>query len=143
MALVGAPNAGKSSLFNLLLNSNRAIVNAAPGTTRDLLTERVDIAGLCIELVDTAGLRETDDEVEREGVSRTEGSLRVADLAVVVIDRSRPLSEDDRRALSSTSRQSRLVVANKIDLAGGVAGRCGGSGAWCRSPFAAARGSRR
>ncbi len=116
VALVGAPNAGKSSLFNLLLNSNRAIVNAAPGTTRDLLTERVDIAGLCIELVDTAGLRDSEDEVEREGVLRTEGSLRVADLAVVVIDRSRPLSADDRRALSSTSTQPRLVVANKIDL---------------------------
>jgi tRNA modification GTPase len=116
VALVGAPNAGKSSLFNLLLNSNRAIVNAAPGTTRDLLTERVDIAGLSIELVDTAGLRDTEDEVEREGVLRTEGSLRVADVAVVVIDRSRPLSADDRRALSSTSTQARLVVANKIDL---------------------------
>jgi len=116
VALVGAPNAGKSSLFNRLLNGNRAIVHAAPGTTRDLLTERVDIAGLCIELVDTAGLRETDDEVEREGVARTEGSLRVADLAVVVIDRSRPLSEDDRRALSSTAGQSRVIVANKIDL---------------------------
>jgi len=116
VALVGAPNAGKSSLFNLLLNGNRAIVHAAPGTTRDLLTERVDIAGLCIELVDTAGLRETDDEVEREGVARTEGSLRVADLAVVVIDRSRPFSEDDRRALSSTAGQSRVIVANKIDL---------------------------
>ena len=116
VALVGAPNAGKSSLFNLLLNTNRAIVNAAPGTTRDLLTERVDIAGLCIELVDTAGLRDTDDEVEREGVLRTEGSLSVADLAVVVIDRSRPLSADDRRALSSTRDQPRLVVANKIDL---------------------------
>ncbi len=116
VALVGAPNAGKSSLFNLLLNTNRAIVHAAPGTTRDLLTERVDIAGLCIELVDTAGLRDTEDEVEREGVLRTEGSLSVADLAVVVIDRSRPLSADDRRALSSTRNQSRLVVANKIDL---------------------------
>ena len=116
VALVGAPNAGKSSLFNLLLNSNRAIVNAAPGTTRDLLTERVDIAGLSVELVDTAGLRDTEDEVEREGVLRTEGSLRVADVAVVVIDRSRPLSADDRRALSSTSTQARLVVANKIDL---------------------------
>jgi tRNA modification GTPase len=116
VALVGAPNAGKSSLFNLLLNANRAIVHAAPGTTRDLLTERVDLAGLCIELVDTAGLRDTEDEIEREGVSRTEGSLRVADVAVVVIDRSRPLSADDHRALSSTDNQSRLVVANKIDL---------------------------
>ncbi len=116
VALVGAPNAGKSSLFNLLLNSSRAIVHASPGTTRDLLTERVDIAGLCIELVDTAGLRETEDEVEREGVARTEGSLRVADLALVVIDRSRPLSDDDRRAMTSTSSQTRLVVANKIDL---------------------------
>ena len=73
VALVGAPNAGKSSLFNLLLNTNRAIVNAAPGTTRDLLTERVDIAGLCIELVDTAGLRDTDDEVERKACGAPRG----------------------------------------------------------------------
>ena len=116
VALVGAPNAGKSSLFNLLLNTNRAIVNAAPGTTRDLLTERVDLDGLCIELVDTAGLRDTEDEVEREGVLRTEGSLKIADLAIVVIDRSRPLSDDDRRALASTSSRPRLVAANKIDL---------------------------
>jgi tRNA modification GTPase len=116
VTLVGAPNAGKSSLFNQLLKGNRAIVHAAPGTTRDLLTERVDLAGLCVELVDTAGLRDTEDEVEREGVARTEGSLRVADLAVVVIDRSRALSDDDRRALSATTGRSRLVVANKIDL---------------------------
>jgi tRNA modification GTPase len=116
VTLVGAPNAGKSSLFNQLLKGNRAIVHAAPGTTRDLLTERVDLAGLCVELVDTAGLRDTEDEVEREGVARTEGSLRVADLALVVIDRSRALSDDDRRALSATTGRSRLVVANKIDL---------------------------
>ena len=75
VAIVGAPNVGKSSLFNALLNANRAIVTA-PGTTRDLLTERADIGGLCIALVDTAGLRDTEDEVEREGVSRAEGSLQ-------------------------------------------------------------------
>jgi tRNA modification GTPase len=116
VTLVGAPNVGKSSLFNLLLNTNRAIVTATPGTTRDLLTERVEMAGLSLALIDTAGLRETDDEVEREGVARTKGSLRVADLAVVVLDRSRPLTEDDHRALAAAAGQRRVVVANKADL---------------------------
>jgi len=114
--LVGAPNAGKSSLFNLLLNSNRAIVNATPGTTRDLLTARADIDGLMIELVDTAGLRETKNEVEQEGVARTEESLRVADLAIVVLDGSRELTADDHRALRCTEHRARLVVVNKVDL---------------------------
>lgn len=116
VAIVGAPNVGKSSLFNALLNTNRAIVTAIPGTTRDLLTERADIGGLSLALIDTAGVRETSDVVEREGVSRARDAIGVADLTIVVLDRSRPLSRDDHDLLDATTSRSRLVVLNKSDL---------------------------
>jgi tRNA modification GTPase len=116
VAIVGAPNVGKSSLFNALLNTNRAIVTAVPGTTRDLLTERADIGGLSLSLVDTAGVRDTVDVVEQEGVSRARNTLRVAELAIVVLDRSRPLTAEDRDVLEATADQRRVVVRNKSDL---------------------------
>jgi tRNA modification GTPase len=116
VAIAGAPNVGKSSLFNALLNANRAIVTAIPGTTRDLLTERADIGGLSLALIDTAGVRETEDEVEREGVSRARATLRVADLTIVVLDRSRALSADDRELLEATASRPRVVAWNKCDL---------------------------
>ena len=116
VAIVGAPNVGKSSLFNALLNTNRAIVTAIPGTTRDLLTERADIGGLSLALVDTAGVRETADLVEQEGVSRARDTLRVADLVLVVLDRSRRLTGDDRALLGETASQRRVIVVNKCDL---------------------------
>ena len=116
MAIVGAPNVGKSSLFNALLNANRAIVTAIPGTTRDLVTERADIGGLSLALIDTAGVRETADVVEQEGVSRTRGTLRVADLVLVVLDRSREMTDEDRGILAETSLLPRVVVLNKSDL---------------------------
>ena len=89
IAIVGAPNAGKSSLFNALAGASRAIVSEVPGTTRDLVTEVVDIEGLRVTLVDTAGLRETEDLVEVEGVARAQQSMAVADLVLMVEDRSR------------------------------------------------------
>ena len=116
VAIAGAPNVGKSSLFNALLSTNRAIVTAIPGTTRDLLTERADIGGLSLSLIDTAGVRETADVVEQEGVARSRNTLRVADLVVVMLDRSRPLSDEDRDVLASTANQRRVVVSNKSDL---------------------------
>jgi len=116
VAIVGAPNVGKSSLFNALLNTNRAIVTAIPGTTRDLLTERADIGGLSLSLVDTAGVRDTVDVVEQEGVSRARDTLRVADLVIVVLDRSQPLTTEDRHVLETTANQRRVVVRNKADL---------------------------
>lgn len=116
VVIAGAPNVGKSSLFNALLNTNRAIVTAVPGTTRDVLAERADIRGLSLALLDTAGIRETEDEIEREGVARSHGTLRVADLALVVLDRSRPRVAGDTRVLDATRSQRRLVVINKIDL---------------------------
>jgi tRNA modification GTPase len=116
VAIAGRPNVGKSSLFNTLLQANRAIVAATPGTTRDLLTERADVEGIPVRLVDTAGLREASDEVEREGVTRARGALAAADLTVVVLDRSRPLAADDRRVFDETQPHRRLVLVNKIDL---------------------------
>lgn len=116
VTLIGAPNVGKSSLFNALLNSNRAIVTAVPGTTRDLLTERVEVSGLSLALVDSAGLRTTTDEIEEEGVRRAEGSVAVSDLVLAVLDRSRPVGDDDRRVLETTRSRPRLIVINKTDL---------------------------
>lgn len=117
VAIVGAPNVGKSSLFNALLNTKRAIVTAIPGTTRDMLTERADIGGLSLVLIDTAGVRETSDVVEQEGVARTRDALGVADLVLVVLDRSREMTGEDRGILAETSDQPRVVVLNKSDLA--------------------------
>jgi tRNA modification GTPase len=116
VAIVGTPNAGKSSLFNALLNADRAIVTAIPGTTRDLLTERADIGGLSLSLIDTAGLRETSDVVEQQGVARAKAAVDVADLTIVLLDRSRPLSMDDRELLGLTASKPRVVAWNKIDL---------------------------
>jgi tRNA modification GTPase len=116
VAIVGAPNVGKSSLFNALLNTNRAIVTAIPGTTRDLLTERADIGGLSLALIDTAGLRDSTDVIEREGISRARDTIGVADLTIVLLDRSRALSQDDRELLAATAARPRVVVLNKVDL---------------------------
>jgi tRNA modification GTPase len=86
IAIVGAPNVGKSSLFNALVGSSRAIVTEIPGTTRDLVSETIDLDGLKVHLVDTAGLRETDDVVEVEGVARSRRAAAVADLVLEVTD---------------------------------------------------------
>jgi tRNA modification GTPase len=96
VAIVGAPNAGKSSLFNALVGSARAIVTDVPGTTRDLVTEVVDVDGLRVTLIDTAGLRDTTDPVEVEGVARSRQAIAVADLVLAVDDRSQPRVNDDR-----------------------------------------------
>jgi tRNA modification GTPase len=116
VTLVGAPNVGKSSLFNALLNAERAIVTPVPGTTRDLVTERVSLGGMVVSLVDTAGLRETTDEIEREGVSRSHGAIGVADLVVVVLDPSRGRSSEDDDVLARTAHRPRVVAMNKSDL---------------------------
>ena len=120
VVLAGRPNVGKSSLFNALAGAERAIVTSVPGTTRDLITEPTDIHGIAVTLVDTAGAREAQDVVEREGVARGERARAVADLIVVVIDRSEPLTDDDRKLLDTTSSRRRLIVANKSDLPSAV-----------------------
>jgi tRNA modification GTPase len=114
-AIVGRPNVGKSSLFNALAGASRAIVTAVAGTTRDLVTETVDVEGLRVTLVDTAGLREAGDAIEAEGVRRSHQAQRAADVVVVVVDRSAPLEEADRQIVASTTGRARVVVANKAD----------------------------
>jgi tRNA modification GTPase len=121
VAIVGRPNVGKSSLFNALAGSDRAIVTELPGTTRDLITEPVEIEGVPVTLVDTAGLRDALDAVEREGVTRAARARDTADVILVVLDRSEPLTPDDHRLLDQTSSSRRIVVANKCDLAAAAA----------------------
>jgi tRNA modification GTPase len=117
VAIVGRPNAGKSSLFNRLAGAARAIVTDVPGTTRDLLTERVDVGGVPFTMIDTAGLRErAGDPIEEEGIARARQAVAAADLLVVVLDRSRALTDDDRSLLEDTVPRRRLIVASKSDL---------------------------
>ena len=117
LAIVGRPNAGKSSLFNRLAGAGRSIVTDIPGTTRDLVTEAIDLEGIAVTLVDTAGLRATAaDAVEAEGMSRAHAARRVADLSLVVLDLSRPLAADDDELLRLTAAGRRLVAGNKCDL---------------------------
>jgi tRNA modification GTPase len=115
VAIVGGTNVGKSSLFNAFVGADRAIVTEIAGTTRDLLTERCDVGGIPITLVDTAGIRETEEIVEREGVQRARAAAQTADLVLVVIDRSRPLREQDRTYIDAAGAR-RLIVINKVDL---------------------------
>ena len=116
VVIAGRPNAGKSSLFNALVGASRAIVTEIPGTTRDLLTERVDLEGLAVMLVDTAGLREARDEIEAEGVRRARDARDVAALTLLVLDGSEPLAADDRALVSAGDRRGMVVVASKSDL---------------------------
>jgi len=115
VVIAGRPNVGKSSLFNALIGTNRAIVTPLAGTTRDLLTEQVDVCGVPLTLVDTAGLRESADVIEEEGVRRAEQAREVAALTLLVLDRSQPLDEDDERLMAGTGGP-RVVIANKADL---------------------------
>jgi tRNA modification GTPase len=116
IAIVGKPNVGKSSLFNALIGASRSIVTAIPGTTRDVLTDVVDIDGFRVTLVDTAGLRPTEDEVEAEGVARARQAIGSSDLVLVVIDGSQPLEPADHDVLIQTSENKRLIVMNKCDI---------------------------
>ena len=117
VAIVGRPNAGKSTLFNALAGAHRAIVTEIPGTTRDLVTELIDLDGVPVTLVDTAGLRaQPADAVEREGIARTRSAVAAADLLIVVLDRSALLSAEDEEALQASAGRRRILVAAKCDL---------------------------
>jgi tRNA modification GTPase len=116
VAIVGRPNVGKSSLLNALLSTDRAIVTPIPGTTRDVLEEVLNIRGVPMRLLDTAGVRETTDLVEQEGVRRTRTAMEDAELLLVLLDGSCPLTEDDRRLLAEQHEKTRIVVVNKSDL---------------------------
>ena len=115
VALVGRPNVGKSSLFNALLGSDRAIVTEIAGTTRDQIRERFTIGDIPISLIDTAGLRETTDTVESIGVERSRATIADADLVVVMLDASEQTSDDDLEILASVKDLNYIVALNKID----------------------------
>jgi tRNA modification GTPase len=116
LAILGKPNVGKSSLFNRLVARDRAIVTDIPGTTRDVLTETISMDGVPLRFADTAGLRQTADHVESIGVSRTLETLADADLALVVLDGTASIDEDDRRVLERAKALQHVLVINKADL---------------------------
>jgi tRNA modification GTPase len=130
VALSGVTSVGKSSIFNRLLGRDRAIVSPVPGTTRDTLEETVDLDGIPVTLVDTAGLRRPDDAIEAEGVRRARAAAGEADLVILVLDAGRTLRADEREALAArdASGAGTIVVANKFDLA-----RSGGEFPWPRA----------
>ena len=116
LAIVGRPNVGKSSLFNRLVERERAIVTATPGTTRDLVSETVAIGGIPVKLVDTAGIRRALDEAESIGIRKSMEALTDADLVLVVRDASQPLAEEDDQLLSQVAGRPAITVENKCDL---------------------------
>jgi tRNA modification GTPase len=116
LAIVGRPNVGKSSLFNRLVERERAIVTATPGTTRDLVSETVAIAGIPVKLVDTAGIRSALDEAESIGIRKSMEALADADLVLVVFDSSQPLADEDEELLGQVAGRPAIAVANKADL---------------------------
>ena len=116
LAIVGRPNAGKSSLFNRLVERDRAIVTATPGTTRDLVTERISIGGIPIELVDTAGLREGREEIEQLGIARSRQALADAALVLIVLDATLALNDEEHRLLAAVEGRPALIANNKSDL---------------------------
>jgi len=120
VAIVGSPNAGKSSLLNGLLGEERAIVTDVPGTTRDTIQEMMDIGGMPVVLEDTAGIRDTRDQVEQIGIDRSRKALQRADVVLFVVDGSRPLRDEDRyiaRAIKDCGKESRTItILNKEDL---------------------------
>lgn len=123
LAIVGRPNAGKSSLFNRIVERERAIVTATPGTTRDLVTERVSIGGIPLELIDTAGLRESNDEVEAIGIQKTREAFSDADIVLLVLDATQALNSEESSLLEALADRPSLIALNKSDLSiGNVSG---------------------
>lgn len=116
LAIVGRPNAGKSSLFNRLVERDRAIVTATPGTTRDLVSERISLEGIPLELVDTAGLRESLEEAEQLGIARSREALADAALVLIVLEATQPLNEEEHRLLEAVEGRPAIVAINKSDL---------------------------
>ncbi|WP_125714956.1 tRNA uridine-5-carboxymethylaminomethyl(34) synthesis GTPase MnmE [Companilactobacillus kedongensis] len=115
-AIVGKPNVGKSSLLNRLLDEDKAIVTDVAGTTRDIVEQYVNIDGVPLKLIDTAGVRDTTDKVEKIGVERSKKALKEADLVIVVLDSSRELESDDIQLLDATNDKRRIIIFNKNDL---------------------------
>jgi len=114
--IVGKPNVGKSSLLNTLLGEEKAIVTEISGTTRDLVEGELNLGGITLKLIDTAGIRETDDVVESIGIARSRKAMNDADLVLLVLDQSSSLTDTDRQLLELTKDKPRIVVGNKVDL---------------------------
>lgn len=114
--IIGKPNVGKSSLLNVLLNENRAIVTDIPGTTRDSITEYINLGNLTLKINDTAGIRETSDEVEKIGVERSRQLAEDADLVIAIFDRSREFDEEDKIILDIIKDKNAIIILNKLDL---------------------------
>jgi len=115
-AIVGRPNVGKSSLLNALLNEEKAIVTEIEGTTRDTIEAYINIKGITLKLIDTAGIRETEDIVEKIGVDRSMKALQEAELVLLVLDQSRALTKEDKQLLELSKDKKRIIIANKADL---------------------------
>lgn len=115
-AIIGRPNVGKSSLLNHLLKEDKAIVTDIAGTTRDVIEEYVNVRGVPLKLVDTAGIRETEDIVEKIGVERSRKALSEADLVLLVLNQSEPLTKEDQALLAATDDSKRIILLNKTDL---------------------------
>ena len=115
-AIVGRPNVGKSSLLNVLLREEKAIVTDIAGTTRDTIEEYVNVRGVPLQLIDTAGIRETDDVVEKIGVERSRKALKEADFVLLLLNKSETLQEEDIRLLETTKGMKRIILFNKTDL---------------------------
>jgi tRNA modification GTPase len=124
LTIVGRPNVGKSSLFNRLLEQDRAIVTNIPGTTRDLVSETAAIGGIPVKLYDTAGIRESTELVESLGIERTYQAMADADLTLVVVDVSQPLSSEDEALIARAGATRHLIIGNKSDLGGAVMRDC-------------------
>ena len=116
LAIVGKPNVGKSSLLNALLKEKRAIVTDIPGTTRDVIEEFINLDGIPVKVIDTAGIRETDDIVEQIGVEKSREKMNEADLVIFVLDSSRELDDEDREILERLKDKKYIVLLNKVDL---------------------------
>ncbi len=116
VAIIGRPNVGKSSLLNALLNMERAIVSEQPGTTRDVIDESLNVGGIALRVLDTAGLRQTQDSIEEEGIRRTEHAIADADALLLVMDGSMGVTDEDRALLATYGERRFLLVMNKMDL---------------------------
>jgi tRNA modification GTPase len=114
--IIGKPNVGKSSLLNALLNEEKAIVTEIEGTTRDTIEAYINISGVTLKLIDTAGIRDTSDVVEKIGVDRSMKALKEAELVLLVLDQSKALTKEDLRLLEATKDKPRIIIANKSDL---------------------------
>jgi tRNA modification GTPase len=114
--IIGKPNVGKSSLLNALLNEEKAIVTDVEGTTRDMIEAYINISGVTLKLIDTAGIRDTEDVVEKIGVNRSKKAISEAELVLLVLDQSKALTKEDKDLLELTKSQRRLIIGNKSDL---------------------------